>query len=248
MKDEELGDLLRETFASKEHQLDSLPEAINPVKRRTGPILLAAASVLVVLGGILYAANGGAGSNQAGPGETASVPGATDGPVRTMPGSTPPGSTQPGSTSTAVPGESRNALIWAAAITEILKIERPSAGWPGVRVLDASNAGAGGGSVTYEYAPRFTAAERAAIEQALAGVAPVQWVGNRPQGGKELCDQPAAKEPYVTVGPIVSVQGHLEVGAWVWRGCLDAHWLTYRLDQQTGGWKITGTVGPQGVS
>ena len=115
-------------------------------------------------------------------------------------------------------------------------------------MLDAPNAGASGGTVTYEDAPRFTAAERAAIEQALAGVAPVRWVDNRPQGGKELCEQPAAKEPYVTVGPIVQVQHHVEVGAWVWRGCLDAHWLTYRLDQQAGTWKITGTVGPQGVS
>jgi hypothetical protein len=241
MKDEELGDLLRETFTSKEHQIDSLPAAIKSEKRRTGPILLAAASVLVVLGGILYAVNGGVNTrtDQAGPGATTTVPGATIGP-----GSAPTS----GSTVHPIPLPPPNSTIWAAAIAELLKIEQPSGGWPGIRVLDAPNAGAGGGTVTYELAQRFTAAERTAIEKALAGIAPVHWVRNRPQGGKELCDQPAAKEPYVTVGPVVSVQGHLEVGAWVWRGCLDAHWLTYRLDQQTGGWKITGTVGAQGVS
>lgn len=243
MKDEELGDLLRETFTSKEHQVDSLPEAINPARRRTGPILLAAASVLVVLGGIVYAVNGGAGagSNQAGPGTTTTVPGATDGPTPPPPGFTTPGSP-------AATDASENAQIWGAVIAEILKIEKPAAGWPGARVLDAPNAGAGGGTVTYELAKRFTANERAAMERALKGVARLEWVRNRPQGGKELCEQPAAKEPYVTVGPIVSVQDHVEVGAWVWRGCLDAHWLTYRLDQQAGVWKITGTVGAQGVS
>jgi hypothetical protein len=250
MKDEELGDLLRETFTSKEHQVDTLPEAINPAKRRTGPILLAVASVLVVLGGIVYAVSGGAGtgSTQAGRGGAATVPRATDGPGSTMPGSTPTGSTPTESSVTDAPEASENAQIWSAVIAEILAIEKPAAGWPGARVLDAPNAGAGGGSVTYELAKRFTANERAAMERSLKGIARLEWVRNRPQGGKELCEQPPAKEPYVTVGPIVSVQGHIEVGAWVWRGCLDAHWLTYRLDQQAGGWKITGTVGAQGVS
>jgi hypothetical protein len=76
----------------------------------------------------------------------------------------------------------------------------------------------------------------------------VQWVRHLPLGGKKDCDQPAAKQPYVTVGPIVSNQGHLEVGANLWRGCLDAHWATYRLDQQNGTWMVTGTVGPEAVS
>ena len=53
-------------------------------------------------------------------------------------------------------------------IAEILKIEKPGAGWPGARVLDAPNAGAGGGTVTYELAKRFTANERAAMEFAGA--------------------------------------------------------------------------------
>jgi hypothetical protein len=250
MKDDELGDLLRETFTSKERQVDSLPEAITPAKRRTGPILLAAASVLVVLGGILYAVNDGTTTDQAGPGPTTTVPGATGGSASAPTTGPSDATTAPDPTGSPDPTASagQNALIWATAIAEILKIERPSAGWPGVRVLDAPNAGAGGGTVTYELANRFTATERAVMERALKGTARVEWVRNRPQGGKELCDQPAAKEPYVTVGPIVSGQAHVEVGVWVWRGCLDAHWLTYSLDQRTGTWRITGTVGPQGVS
>ncbi len=52
LTDDELGDLLRETFAEHENLTDHLPEA---TKRRSPvPVLLAAAAVLVVLVGVLY--------------------------------------------------------------------------------------------------------------------------------------------------------------------------------------------------
>jgi len=232
LTDEELGELLRETFASKEHRIDSMPEATIVERRRTGPILLAAASVLVVLGGILYAVQGAGHDAPVGqvtttvPGATTAVPGKTASTGRTAP---------------------ENALIWAAVIAEVLKIERPAAGWPGIQLVERTNAGAGGDSMTYELAAPFTAAERIAIENALDGVV-VHWVSSRPLGGTKLCEQPPAKQPYITVGPVVPTQGHVEVGANIWRGCLDAHWATYRLDKQNGTWKVTGTVGPQAVS
>ncbi|TCO17615.1 hypothetical protein EV652_11768 [Kribbella steppae] len=59
LTDEDLERLLRETFADKEDLLDSLPQATKP-RRPIAPILLAAATVLVVLGGILYGVNRGA--------------------------------------------------------------------------------------------------------------------------------------------------------------------------------------------
>jgi hypothetical protein len=46
----------------------------------------------------------------------------------------------------------------------------------------------------------------------------------------------------------VSKDGHVEVATSIWRGCLDAHWLTYRLDKKADRWLVTGTVGPQAVS
>jgi hypothetical protein len=232
LTDEELGGLLRETFAGKEDLGDSLLEATIVEKRRTGPILLAAASVLVVLGGILYAVQGSGHDTPIGQ-ATATVPGAT--------------TTAPGSTATSGQTVPENSLIWAAAIAEILKIERPAAGWPGIRILDAPNAGAGGAGITHELAKRFTEAERIAIENALSGVK-VHWVSQRPLGRTKDCEQPSAKQPYITVGPIVPTQGHVEVGGNIWRGCLDAHWATYRLDKQNGTWKVTGTVGPVAVS
>jgi hypothetical protein len=52
LTDDELGTLLRETFADKEALVDQLPEA---TKRRSPvPALLAAAAVVVVLAGVLY--------------------------------------------------------------------------------------------------------------------------------------------------------------------------------------------------
>lgn len=53
LTDDEVGALLRETFADKEKLVDQLPMA---TKRRKAPVLLAAAAVLVLLTGILYVA------------------------------------------------------------------------------------------------------------------------------------------------------------------------------------------------
>jgi hypothetical protein len=75
----------------------------------------------------------------------------------------------------------------------------------------------------------------------------VQWVRTLPSGPK-TCEQPSVAKPYVTLGPIVSKDGHVEVATSIWRGCLDAHWLTYRLDKKADRWLVTGTVGPQAVS
>ncbi|WP_410788912.1 hypothetical protein [Kribbella sp. C-35] len=52
LTDDELGDLLRETFAEHETLTDHLPAATR--RRSPAPILLAAAAVLAVLVGVLY--------------------------------------------------------------------------------------------------------------------------------------------------------------------------------------------------
>jgi hypothetical protein len=237
LTDDELGELLRETFADKEPLVDNLPEATTPGRRRTMPILLAAASVLVVLGGILYAVRAEVGPEQvAAPGDATTMPRATN-----APGSIATIAPPPGSTGTEAPAASENALVWAAVIAEVLKIERPAGGWPGIQIVDTPNAGAGGGSMTYELAKPFT------IGKALPGVT-VHWVRHRLPAGTKECEQPVAEQPYITVGPIVANQGHLEVGGNIWRGCLDGHWATYRLDRSKGSWKVTGTVGPVAVS
>jgi hypothetical protein len=55
LTDDDLGDLLRETFTEKETLADHLPAATR--RRRTGPVLLAAAVVLAVVAGVLYGVN-----------------------------------------------------------------------------------------------------------------------------------------------------------------------------------------------
>ncbi|MEI8407937.1 MULTISPECIES: hypothetical protein [unclassified Kribbella] len=66
MTDQDLEQLLRETFADKEDLVDSLPQATKR-RRPVGPVLLAAAAVLVVLGGILYGVNRDGGADPAPP-------------------------------------------------------------------------------------------------------------------------------------------------------------------------------------
>ncbi|MEV0798111.1 hypothetical protein AB0I34_10505 [Kribbella sp. NPDC050281] len=51
LTDDEIGELLRETFTEKEELTDRLPEATT--RRRTGPILLAVAAILIVVAGAL---------------------------------------------------------------------------------------------------------------------------------------------------------------------------------------------------
>lgn len=226
LTDDDVARLLRETFADKENLVDHLPEATTRASRprRTGPVLLAAASVLVILGGILYAA------------------GATGGKPDPNPAQSSVTVQSPAGTTQVIPTES---LIWAAAIEGILQREQPTGKVSVLFILDAPYQGAGGGNQVR--GKPFSEAQRIGIENALNDVAPVQWVRSRP-GGAKVCDQPPAKSPYITLGPVVSNDGHVEVGINLWRGCLNARWLTFRLDQQGSSWKVTGTVGPEAVA
>jgi hypothetical protein len=73
LTDEELGDLLRETFADRESLTDHLPEATK--RRNPGPILLAAAAILAVLAGVLYGVHRADRPDPAPPVATAAEPG-----------------------------------------------------------------------------------------------------------------------------------------------------------------------------
>lgn len=232
--DNELGELLRETFADKENLLDATAD--KPIKlpnatRRRVPIVLAAASVSAVLGGAFVVA-------QEGRPEQVTRPRAS-GPAQATPGVT----VTVKITKTASPHGPPDA--WAAVILEMAEWERPAAGWPGLRVLDSPVEGAGSPTAKTTRGLPFTPEQRQEIER-LVGV-PVEWVKSRPVGAN-VCDQPPAARPYVTVGSITEVGAQLEIGANIWRGCLDARWLNYRLDQRDGKWTVTGTTGPQAVS
>lgn len=250
LTDEELGQLLRETFTEKEDLVDQLPEAtLRPVVRRA-PALLAAAAVLTILGGGISIAGAGLGSS---PSESAKGPAASSTPSKVMAGS---------------PAEvGLNVKLSGLAVAELTKWERPAGGWPVVNVLDGSYLDAssptveGGGVGT-----PFSKQEKAAIA-AVSGV-PIAWVKHRPVRA-DACDL-SSGVPYVTIGQVVVNQADASsatIGMSIWRGCLDAQWLTYRLESaarhpvsSTGGsgtevlsqsgqvWIVAGTVGPVAVS
>lgn len=239
--DDQLGRLLRETFADKEKEVaepesrsERLPEA---TKRSRAPIALAAASVLVVLGGVVYAADP-AGKPDPTPAQTAT---------------SSPAPTAPSQSGSPAPTNNHAALLygaeaWASAIREMAKWERPTGGWPALMVLDAPHEGAGSPTTEKVRSTPFTADHKLMMERLLADVAPIKWVRSLPTGAN-VCDGPAASAPYITVAPI----GHtpkpevIQIGISLWRGCLDARWLTYGLVESSG-WKVTGTVGPEAVA
>jgi hypothetical protein len=237
LTDDEVGQLLRETFADKEDLIDRLPEAtISPVRRKA-PVLLAAAAVVVILAGI------------------AAATGLQGGP------DVQPVAQSPSPRQTAPVGQSKNFLpqsgqLAGMAVAELTQWERPAGGWPVVKVLDASYSQASSPIDTGGKGTPLSKEEQAVIARS-AGV-PIEWVASRP-AGPDVCDQ-ANGTPYVTLGPVVFSKDRLSatIGMSMWRGCLDAQWLTYRLVPTTtearvyshgsDSWKVAGTVGPVAVS
>jgi hypothetical protein len=240
LTDEELGQLLRETFTEKEDLLDRLPQATIPVRRRA-PALLAAAAVLVILVGAVSVAAINRGPSS----EPASAPAASN-----AAGSPTP--LTPEVLSSVPPPPVSTAYLAGVAIAELAKWERPAGGWPVVKVLDASYSQANSPAEAGGKGTPLSKHDQAAI----AGSArlPIEWVQRRPTG-TNACEQ-ADGTPYVTLGPVVMAKNgsSATIGMSIWRGCLDAQWLTYRLVPTTtparlnaavlGSWKVAGTVGP----
>ncbi|MEV6287201.1 hypothetical protein [Kribbella sp. NPDC051770] len=232
--DQELGDLLRETFTDKEFQADRLLAANkspgSPAarvstgravsgRRRFVPVLAgAAAVVLVVAAAVIIRENVPHSTDLQAPAATPSAPGVSVGDPLGL----------------ALTDDER---IWAAAIKGIIDREPGAATY---YVLDAPQQN--GAS---QRGKPFTNAEKSTIANQLAPIK-LEWITKRPPLPDPCA--PDAGGPYVTVGKIVHQAGHVEVDASIWRGCLAARWLTFRLDEKAGEWKVTGTVGPEAVS
>jgi hypothetical protein len=52
----------------------------------------------------------------------------------------------------------------------------------------------------------------------------------------------------ITLGPIRGDEGKVRVANSWWMNGLAAQWLTYVLDRQGAGWKVTGISGPIAIS
>lgn len=246
LTDEEVGQLLRETFTGKENLIDELPAATTRPVRRKAPVLLAAAAVLVVLAGIAVAVDLRGGPQSP--------------PLAGKPGRHEAASNAGGDPATPTPavqsmsgqsGPVLKAKIAGVAVAELAKWERPAGGWPVVMVLDAPYPNAGTPTGRDSAGTPFSEAEQAIIAK-TAGIE-LQWVKSRP-GGPDVCDQAASGTPYITVGAVALDKSGTTatLGMSMWRGCLDAQWLTYRLERKptavaessSSDWHVTGTVGP----
>ncbi|MEV6411773.1 hypothetical protein [Kribbella sp. NPDC051718] len=239
LTDEEVGQLLRETFADKESLIDQLPEATSTPARRKAPALLAAAAVLVLVAGVAVA--------------TGLKSGPDAQPVAQSPS---PGKTGPTLEAQAKNYQPDTGVLAGVAVAELAKWERPDGGWPVVKVLNASYSQASSPTEAAGKGTPLSKQEQAAIARS-AGV-PIEWVDSRPTG-PDVCDK-ADGTPYVTLGPVVfnKSRSSATIGMSIWRGCMDAQWLTYRLvpdaTQYSGAgesgdrWAVAGTVGPVAVS
>jgi hypothetical protein len=232
--DDDLGRLLRETFADAEHLADEHVAEPAPARRPRLMVLAAAASVAaVLLAGVTVLRSAGG-----------------DDPVGTAPAST---ATVRATTSPDIPGAiarpASAAAIYAAVLRREFTLEKMN--FKVLWVLDAPHIGLepGDDQPLVRGAP-FDAATRTAIERALADLGPVRWV-TVPDAAKTggECGAVRDKGVILTVGEIRNVGRNVEVGGNSWFGCLGAHWATYRLAPgANGAWRITGIVGPETVA
>jgi hypothetical protein len=148
LTDDELGELLSETFAGKENLIDRLPETTK--RRGRGAALLAAAAVIVVLAGVLYGADRLRNPDPVAPSATSTATSTATALAR----------------STGDGGE-----IWGAVVAAMARQFKPAGvSWQAIQV----NGGRlGPRSATITFSPEV----RAEIERAVKPVAPVIWGG-----------------------------------------------------------------------
>ncbi|MEV5961686.1 hypothetical protein AB0L70_07980 [Kribbella sp. NPDC051952] len=217
--DEELEQLLRETFADKEKLVDTLPQATKG-RRPLAPVLLAAAAVIVVLGGILYGVN-----------RTRDVDPA------------PP-------VATAQAGDDAQIWASAiTAITQRFQSDYQLSTLL-VQAQTATIAVAGPESVPQRYAgpiQEFSGAEKDQIAQQVVRATrlQVEWVNAQAPAERDKCARELAR---ISVGNVVDQGDHREVRTLITYNCGWMYTLTYRLEKRADAWTVTGTVGlGQGV-
>ena len=140
-----------------------------------------------------------------------------------------------------------SAFIYAAAVKQILA-EQQSAQFENVYILDGVVPGAADpGRLAVEPRRRFSQRLSDALAVALADL-PVTFVGARTD---VVSGQPPGRVPdgvLLTLGQIERRDGTASVPVSSWVNGLNGRWLTYRLRQADGGWRVVGTQGPIAIS
>ncbi|MET9269706.1 hypothetical protein [Kribbella sp. NPDC003557] len=224
LTDDELGDLLRETFADREasadretfadreYLIDQLPGA----KRRRGrlPVLLAAAAVLAVLAGALY------GVGRVGAADPA-PPAATPTPTRTA---------------------SDDALIWTASIETLLRSVKPGSGaWRSVIVVEQSD----DGTNHPPKGPPISADQQEMMTYLVRRIAPLQFREHLLPAPPTCQDN---RVGVVLISDVVDKADHVEVRVSLFHDCNHASNATYRVEHRGPSWVVTGTVSTSSAS
>lgn len=231
MSDDPAERLLRETFAAREQDV---PDTVRftPVRRRMTPFYAAAAAVVIVVSGVyggLQLADDSA-------------------PVHNLPAA-PPATTLvtqgPWTSDAPIPP---TATAYAAVIRKLAVLETTP---PDVLfVLDAPWSTAADPMGAGRRGTPYSDEERAAVESLLEKLAPVEWIrvpADAKEGG-DSCGAVRDNGAIITLGPLVEVDGQVQMGATTWIACDGAHWLTYVLERSGTGWHVTGTTGSQSIS
>ena len=225
--DEELGTLLRETFADREALVGRAEHHVPTATkhRRVMPVLLAAATVLVVLGGVLY-------------GVQRLHPAGTVRPAATVTGSATP------TTSPAV-YNTRDADIWGLALGLTIRTYKnsrpgPKAIKPIVKAVLVDSPSTALGRV--RPGQQFSQTQRAIIESHLIRITPLTILSGSPNVGCWTDPQAAL----LRVSDVLDRGDHLEVDVAMTlpNSCADIVSARYRVEPRGAHWVITRNLGP----
>jgi len=157
-------------------------------------------------------------------------------------------------------GDDREAAIYSAVIRQLVMKNNTFGSAPTsfkvVYVLDRPiesaadpEAQVSGGSSQ----EAFSESLKAAVRTRLTDLPPVKFVRTRSSVvvGEKAHSSPGhvrAGGVLITLGPIRGDEGKVRVANSWWMNGLAAQWLTYVLDRQGAGWKVTGISGPIAIS
>lgn len=138
------------------------------------------------------------------------------------------------------------AQVYTAVIQAIAK-DAGTTEWPVLFVLDATRREDPGGTFTMERGTSIDPRTRTAIRTQLPKVG---WISDPIQAKPDGRECGAVKQNglIITLGEIRQDGPTTTVRASGWFGCDGAAWLTYKLDRQSGPWRISGTTGPAVVA
>ncbi|GAA1576706.1 MULTISPECIES: hypothetical protein [Kribbella] len=224
--DEELGALLRETFADREALVGRAVQDDHYVptatKRRSAlPVLLAAAMILVVLAGVLY------GVQRVRPADTAE------------PAAAVTATTSPATYST------RDADVWGLAIGVMLRSfqlpGKPTGFSPFTRAVVVDGPTTAAGQV--RSGPQFSSAQRVRMFSHTLRIMPVTILDRPLPAGASCTAYP--KTAILRVGEVLDKGDHLEVGVALSMpvGCHGATSARYRVEPRGAHWVITQNLG-----